>query len=109
MSESSIDANWWRWRNELETLRIMMGASESSCFFSHIVTTSRVNVQCGVSHEALWTKARKSFHGMEIHFLRTTGWLLIFLGSHERQMADALIEAYLWSIADILSFVSERL
>lgn len=82
MIESSIDASWRTWRNELETLRIMMGTSESSSFLILIVATSRADVQRSVSVVVIWTEARKPFHGMEIQFLRTTtgGGLSIITG-----------------------------
>jgi hypothetical protein len=38
-----------------------------------IVATLRADVQGGVSHSAMWLKARNPLHGMGFQFFRTTG------------------------------------
>src|SRR2546422_4759383 len=53
-----MDAGWMMWRRWPETFRIVMESSQSGLSLPHIVATSRVDVQRGVAHAAMWRKTR---------------------------------------------------
>ena len=50
-----------RWRRRPETFRIVMEPSQSGLSLPHIVVTSRVDVQRGVAHAAMWRKTRHPY------------------------------------------------
>src|SRR5262244_3071776 len=53
-----MEAGWMMWRRRPETFRIVMESSQSGLSLPHIVATSRVDVQRGVAHAAMWRKTR---------------------------------------------------
>src|SRR4030095_15693771 len=53
-----MDAGWMIWRRRPETFRIVMEPSQSGLSLPHIVATSRVDVQRGVAHAAMWRQTR---------------------------------------------------
>src|SRR4029434_2323726 len=53
-----MDAGGMIWRRRPETFRIVMEPSQSGLSLPHIVATSRVDVQRGVAHAAMWRKTR---------------------------------------------------